>query len=482
MKKDKRKKKKVKAQPQRNKYITALKEGVELGDSSAMFQLGLEYMIGDHIKKNPEKGHELFIQAAENGNSDAMCALGKQYMLGEGCVSDLEKAKLWYQRAASLGNKKAHKMLVNVESDFVSLTAETQKIEDQKKKVEAGDGNAAYDLYEYYKDIESYDEANYYHQEAIRLGSPRIYMEIADHEKEIGNRQEAIKKYVQAGEAGYAKGYLEAGLTSYQQQFTSESVENAIEYFEKALSLGVSEANAYLSKIYYGKSTTEEELAKTLPYILDGIDSDYEIMGDVIQNCYTEKLYDDQTLFTLSKKMADHGDSSSIARVAYMYLKGEGVKKDLKLGTKYLELCEDKDDFSGEWLLDILSDRPRDLNQAVLAYVQKADNSELYEIAKCYLGGVAVEQDIEKGLFLVEEASNRGVIAAKSLLGEIYLVGHYGQKDMDQGLELLFEAAHKADPRACAVLSRCYEIGYGVKKSVKLSDYYFSQYRDSDFY
>ncbi len=43
-----------------------------------------------------------------------------------------------------------------------------------------------------------------------------------------------------------------------------------------------------------------------------------------------DKLYDDQTIIDLSMKMADLGDDISACHLAYIYLKGKDVKKDIE--------------------------------------------------------------------------------------------------------------------------------------------------------
>jgi TPR repeat protein len=482
MKKDKRKKKKTKVKtPKRSEYVTFLRELSENGDPDACFHLGLLYMRGEEVKNNPQKAFECFQKAAAGGVPEAMLMLGTYYITGEAGERNLDQAKLWLSQAAALGVEEARETLRSLEADYDGITQEIAKVEDFKKKYAQGDGDAALELYHYYKDIYNEKEAHFYLNEAYRLNSGNLYLEMGDGAFNKGETETAIKFYRQALDIGKKEAYIPLASTLYNYDYSEEAKKEAWDLMQKARAAGEKNASCYLAMWLYDESVNEDEFKCVLAYVQEGLEAvdDEGVLGDLIQKFYVEKIYDDETIFKLSKALADRGDSNSVSRVAYMYLKGEGVKKDLKQATHYLKIAEDNYDFSEKWLLKILESHPRNLVKAIDNYAKSASEDEIYEIAKCYLEGVAVDQDSKKGLHYLEEAAQDSFDPAISLLGEIYLRGYYGvHKDEEKGVQMLLEAAEMENPRALSVLSRCYDNGVGVEQDGEISYRYYQQFRN----
>ena len=115
------------------------KRAVELGDASAMLELGWLYATGDGVKADKRKANQLYKMAAKKGSAvaqfnvgnnearegnwaaalpyynsaasqgyiDAFAALGYCFEHGYGADPDLDEAKRWYARAAAKGNEPA---------------------------------------------------------------------------------------------------------------------------------------------------------------------------------------------------------------------------------------------------------------------------------------------------------------------------------------------------------------------------------------
>eukprot|EP00956_Cyclotella_meneghiniana_P033799 scaffold99153_cov26-Cyclotella_meneghiniana.AAC.1 len=84
-------------------FIEKLKKRVALGDSTAIFNLGIEYYKGRCIKKDFSKALKLFHQAAELGNVNAHGFLGTIYDKGLAGVT-ISKAKAnHHMLAAAMG-------------------------------------------------------------------------------------------------------------------------------------------------------------------------------------------------------------------------------------------------------------------------------------------------------------------------------------------------------------------------------------------
>jgi len=83
------------------------RKAADLGDATAMLNLGAMYQLGNHVKEDLEKAVYWYRIAAEKGNPSAMYNLGRMYERGHGVPKDLAKAKELYQKAAAKGNSDA---------------------------------------------------------------------------------------------------------------------------------------------------------------------------------------------------------------------------------------------------------------------------------------------------------------------------------------------------------------------------------------
>ncbi|WP_051928724.1 peptidoglycan-binding protein [Thermopetrobacter sp. TC1] len=85
----------------------ALRIAAQKGDARAMYLVGIHYMTGKEVTKDPARAAVWFRKAAEKGLVPAQYRLGLLYERGIGVAKDLQKARQWYERAAKAGNVKA---------------------------------------------------------------------------------------------------------------------------------------------------------------------------------------------------------------------------------------------------------------------------------------------------------------------------------------------------------------------------------------
>ena len=72
-----------------------------------MVALGRRLRDGDGCEKNPQKAERLFREAADLGDATALYNLGVCLEHGLGCDKNLEEAVMWYRRAAEQGHEGA---------------------------------------------------------------------------------------------------------------------------------------------------------------------------------------------------------------------------------------------------------------------------------------------------------------------------------------------------------------------------------------
>jgi hypothetical protein len=84
-------------------FITKLQKRVSLGDSEAMYNLGIEYCRGRCCKRDMRKAMELFHQAAELGSVTSHGLLGTLYHSGEDGVKCSEEKASYHTLQAAIG-------------------------------------------------------------------------------------------------------------------------------------------------------------------------------------------------------------------------------------------------------------------------------------------------------------------------------------------------------------------------------------------
>lgn len=86
-------------------------------DPRAAYDLGMRYMRGDGIRRNPWEAIRWMRDAAERGDLRAQSALGRLYMTGlEETGPDYNEAQRWLSLASSRGDREAGRLLAEAEA------------------------------------------------------------------------------------------------------------------------------------------------------------------------------------------------------------------------------------------------------------------------------------------------------------------------------------------------------------------------------
>ncbi|KAL7523603.1 hypothetical protein ACHAXR_000251, partial [Thalassiosira sp. AJA248-18] len=91
--------------------VEKIKKRVEVGDATAMHNLGCSYLVGGDrefdVPQDSNKALELLHQAAKLGCAESHCSLGDMYfkVKGEGVEKDVKKGKYHWEQAAMGGNE-----------------------------------------------------------------------------------------------------------------------------------------------------------------------------------------------------------------------------------------------------------------------------------------------------------------------------------------------------------------------------------------
>lgn len=87
----------------------------EGGSLRAGYRLAKEYLSGENVTKDVERGLEYLTTCAGEGHPGAQCLLGKLYLVGQEIPQDMEQAEYWLSQAVAQGNEYAGLLLERME-------------------------------------------------------------------------------------------------------------------------------------------------------------------------------------------------------------------------------------------------------------------------------------------------------------------------------------------------------------------------------
>jgi len=99
----------------------------ESGDTEAQYQLGIMYLNGEQVRKDPFEAIKWLSLAATSKHMMASLTLGDVYYKGDGLEKDYSEAAKWYQIAAARGDQKAQYMLGNMYKNGLGVGQNTSK-------------------------------------------------------------------------------------------------------------------------------------------------------------------------------------------------------------------------------------------------------------------------------------------------------------------------------------------------------------------
>lgn len=157
--------------------------------------------------------------------------------------------------------------------------------------------------------------------------------------------------------------------------------------------------------------------------------------------------YDNRKAYDIVKS-----DASAKSKVLYgiMTYTGDGCEKDVLEGTSAVEDSLDE-----------------------LMSIVDSDPEAAYLAGRLYLEGIGVRTDRNKGLELLNKASDSGVPIAQVYVGRLHKFGNYAEKSIDRAMVLFQKSAKAECAAAYRELGHLYYYAQGVRKDVKKAEEYY---------
>ncbi len=429
----------------------------------AQYCLGQLYLK----KKQHEQAYRLFEMAASSGHILAQFELAKYYRL-----SGLEEAynlfKKVYESTTSdeialyADFSQAIKHAQSRSAFFLGQMCEVRGEKDQAHKYY----KASYELDRYDKAalavsrFESPRTANIYLKEAVEAGLPEAIAEWASIQKKEGNVKEAFELYLEAAQKKNAEAQYQVGL-----------------YYETG---SAGQKNNLAAKTWF-KAAAEQGHHGAITSLRKDAEIEPDLMLFFARLCLTGKGLPKSEAHAIDWCMkALHKNSGE----AYNLLRELSQNNDdalFALG-EFCEQSDNKDIFQAlKWY------ERAALNKHIRAFCRMETLAEqnypqaALTVAPFYLQGLAgIDQDREKGMLILKQASDRHDAQAAFMLATLYNEGKVVTRDLSKGVSFFqkaFEGGHpkamaalmnlsQESPLAAYVLGHAYEEGTMVSKDI----------------
>lgn len=275
----------VKKDPEKSKYY--YEKAIATGEFRGLYNLGMLYMNGEGVKKDEKKAISYWEQSAQKGLVDAYHSLGVCYYQGTGKKQDFKKAAEYFQLASDLGDTNSKCNLGNMYLNGIGVSKDNKKaFKLFSEAAELGDFNG-------------YTNVGVMYQQGLGVEEPNI--------------TKAIEFYEKAAEAGNLSALTNLAILYQEGQGVPCDIEKALSYYNRAIKYDQTGAAAYnLGVLYHnGKKGV--------------LDPNY------------------QRAFELYQQSAEENYAPAQYNLGYMYLNGQYVKKDVKMGMKYIKMSADQD-------------------------------------------------------------------------------------------------------------------------------------------
>ena len=240
-----------------------------------------------------------------------------------------------------------------------------------------------------------------------------------------------------------------------------------------------------LGAIYLKGKGVEKDIELGLHYLNNAIAGGNSFAKVTLANFYadsTHDMYDIAKAIQLYKDCAeneDEPDPFSMYKLGSIYIKGNGVEKNIELGLHYLNNAIDGgNSFAKVTLADFYADSTHDMYdiaKAIQLYKDCAENEDepdpfsMYKLGSIYIKGNGVEKNIELGLHYLNNAIDGGNSFAKVTLADFYADSTHSRYNITKAIQLYKDCIkNDSDSYSMSRLGSIYLFGHGVDKDEAL--------------
>ena len=435
--------------------VNYLQKASDRGSLGAKALLGICYVTGNGVAKNPILAVKMLKEAANQGQSYAQLWLGYCYSNGDGVEQDDVLAASFFQKAADQGESKAQYEIGQCYLNGIGVRKDVEiAFKWFKKSSDQGniDGQTELGLCYYYGRGVSidYNKAVELFEKAAEDGHPKAQNCLGlCYQNGRGVKEDpktAFQWYQKSAQQGYSNGQLNLGNCYYNGTGVLQNKYEATLWFEKAANQGNDQAACNLGWCYeHGEGVAEDFTAAGHQYLFAA--SRGFAMGQYDLGRMFAKGKDYKHAYEWYKKAADQGYGDAQCAIALMYKNGDGVRYSYAEAFKWLLKALES---NNQWAKDILSSFSNtDLHNAACEYEKRKEFKSAYQ------------------LYLV--AANRGFASSQCNIGWLYENGNGIPQDKEKAAKWYGKSAEQGNKFAQCNLAFFYEKGIGVHRDYSIA-------------
>jgi TPR repeat protein len=434
-------------------FVYCVNTLAECNEPQYMFFYAVLLLNGDGIKKDIVESERWFRKAAELDNIPAMRALGDLLIDGVDFPQNKEEGESWLRKAIELDDKRATVMLatrlidgdgldVNVEEGYKLLAYAAESESENAIIVLANRLLSGKGLE---KDTNKGKE--WLIRAALELDSTRAMSSLGSRllsgdglEK---NSEEGLGWLLKAAEKGHHGAMLELGYRMVMGDELEQNTGDGLYWIEKGAESGHEKSMLLLAKLYTEGTEVSLDVNLGKKWLIEATKMKSVDAMITLGKYYLFGLYN----FPINKVVAEKWFETAI--------ENDSDRARFILGWEYI---------LGENLQKNINKGLKLLNTASENGYLSASN----DLAILYLNGRHnVPVNLKKGESLLRSAAEKGSKQAKVNLAGHLIEGTKLQKDIDAGIQLLNEMIEKKYPMAILMLSQFYFEGEYLEKDIE---------------
>ena len=417
-----------------NPRVQAIMEKAIQGDLKSQFTLGDMYLNGNAVKRNIQEAIKWHKKAADQGYAPSQFKMGLIYTGFSGIKADKQETLKWYTMAANNGNSMAQYNLGEmyrsgkwVKRDIIEAIKWYKMAADQKEEISQF---AQYALGEMYRKGDGVER----------------------------NINEAIKWYKLAADNDNYLAQYELGIIYRDGDGVSKNLDEAKKWLKKAEYNGSEKAKQALYQIENSRNLKEnsENPSNQLKYYIAKTENNP--LSPALQEIMTK---------------AAQGDVYSQSQLANMYLKGNGIERNIDEAIKWYKSAANNGDSGSQFMLGLIYTGYGGVKankQESLKWYSMAANNGYYQaqqkLGDIYRTGDGVKRDIIETIKWYKLAADQGDQFSQYRLGEMYRKGDGVERNIDEAIKWYKMASDKGHFSAQYELGIIYLDGDGVTKNL----------------
>lgn len=287
-------------------------EKAEAGDESAMYKAAEMLYTGCQAPQNQKEALRWFREAAKAAYVPAMIRLIQFYRDGEAVKKNLTLSMSWAKKAAATGEPEGKYALAQA---YIYGEPEIQDTDKGLKLL----------------------------VEMVQQGDAAADEMIREVHQKIREAKERFDKGIR--NPSTASGYYEMGMYCKVGDGYYTYPKEAVEYFRKAAEKDHIQAQYQLALAYYTGAGVKKDEAESIRWLEKAASKSHKEAGELLTELQEkQRIKQEKTKFKSHLRQAEKGDAYAQSKVAGMYLRGIGVKKDIEKGIEWYEKASETDE------------------------------------------------------------------------------------------------------------------------------------------